>query len=92
MDAAASGPPARRTTGHELVPHTWALDVPHLEVAAVTRSSGEEAAVSAETHRFAERIGEFDEPVRVRYDPWVWMMRVEYARGDPFATPLAWPE
>ncbi len=84
--------PARRVTGHELVPHTWALYVPHLEVVAVTRSFWDEFTVSAEIHRFAERIGEFPEPTWVRYDPWVWMMHIEYSRGDPFATPLTWPE
>lgn len=88
----ASGATARRVTGHELVPHTWALYVPHLEVVAVTRSFWDEFTVSAEIHRFADRIGEFDEPTWVRYDPWVWMMHIEYTRGDPFATPLAWPE
>jgi hypothetical protein len=92
MDAAASSPPARRATGHELVPHAWALGGPHLEVIAVTRSAGDGSTVSAETYRFAERIGEFDEPAWVRYDPWVWTMQIGYGRGEVFAAPLAWPE
>ncbi|GAB3243501.1 hypothetical protein [Kineosporia babensis] len=86
------GTASRRVTGHELVPHTWALYVPHLEVVAVTRSFWDEFTTSAEIHRFAERIGEFTEPAWIRYDPWVWMMHIEYSRGDPFTVPLAWPE
>ncbi len=85
MDAAACGPPARRATGHELVPHTWPPDAAHLDVVVVTPDQ-------AETHRFAGRIGEADEPAWVRYDRWTWMMQVEHARADAFVTPLAWPE
>ncbi len=66
--------------------------MPHLEVVVVTRSVRDEFAGSAEIHHFADRIGEFTEPTWVRYDPWVWAMHMEYSRGDPFATPLAWPE
>ena len=92
VHAPLEGAAPRRVTGHELVPHTWALYVPHLEVVAVTRSFRDEFATSAEIHRFADRIGEFSEPTWVRYDPWVWMMHIEYARGDPSVTPLTWPE
>ena len=92
VHAPATGNSPRRVTGHELVPHTWALYVPHLEVVAVSRSFWNEFTASAEIHRFADRIGEFSEPTWVRYDPWVWMMHIEYSRGDPFTTPLAWPE
>lgn len=83
--------PQRRVTGHELVPHTWALYVPHLAVVAVARSFWAEFSLSAEIQRFADGIGDFAEPTWVRYDPWVWTMHIEYSRGDPQATPLTWP-